>query len=273
MCTTLKEYAWIPVSGGEFKQPQECTVNELAGELVRNESLARLLGVNPDPAGVESETFRTRKALIAEAGFAPGVADLLVQHREVLTPQFISEVMAAYAARQMVSPEFPERPVANRERRSTGVRNRVRKADPKTYNHRKRSVRGSAPQVSPKLWLREMYTNAQSVTVCQMVLCRNAMPFRVPSTSEYYFEAVQVADNFAKEEHCLYLALCPLCAAKYTVLVKKDEGRLSDFISAIERANADERAVSVSLDEVIDSVRFVESHLLDLKTALAEFLS
>ena len=271
MCGTLKEYPWIPVSGGGYKRPEECTLADLAGELVRNESLARLLGVDQDPAEFENETLRARKMLVTEAGFAPEVADLLVQHREALTPQVINEIIAVYASKQVVGPEFPERPVANRERRVTGVRNRARKADPKTFDKRKRSVRVSAPEVSPKLWLREMYTNAQSVTVCQ--ICCNAMPFRIPSTGEYYFETVQVADNFAKEDHCLYLALCPLCAAKYTVLVKRDENRLTDFIWAIEQANSSDLAVSVDLDEGVYSVRFVESHLLDLKTALVECLS
>ena len=71
------------------------------------------------------------------------------------------------------------------------------------------------------------------------------VPFRWMLRENIEFEAVQVADNFAKEDHCLYLALCPLCAAKYTVLVKKDENRLTDFIWAVEQANAVDPAVSV----------------------------
>ena len=104
-------------------------------------------------------------------------------------------------------------------------------------------------------------------------MCCKAMPFRIPTTSEFYFEAVQVADNFSKEDHCLYLALCPLCAAKYGVLVKKDDDHLSDFISAIEHAQTSDLTVPLKMDGTTATVRFVESHLLDLKIALAECLS
>ena len=94
------------------------------------------------------------------------------------------------------------------------------------------------------------------------------MPFQVPSTSEYYFEAIQVADNFAKEDHCLYLALCPLCAAKYNILVKKEHDRLSEFVSAIEQVDGTVLTIPVKMNGTTEAVRFVEAHLLDLKTAL-----
>ena len=268
LCEALKTEAWIPVGNDEFKRPEECTVANMAGELIRNEDLARFLGIGPDPAVVAHEKLKTHKTL-TQAGFPPEVAALLVQHRDALTSELITEIVAARTGLQSDAPEFPERPVVNKKRRTTGVRKRVRKADPKTYEQRKRSVRTSAPQVSPKVWLREIYTNTRGVTVCQM--CRNGMPFRVPSTGDYYFEAVQVADYFSKEDHCLYLALCPLCAAKYTVLIKKDDNCLSEFIWAVEQA--DGLRIPVQIDSGLASVRFVESHLLDLKAALAECLS
>ena len=116
-----------------------------------------------------------------------------------------------------------------------------------------------------------MYTNPKGVTVCQV--CREAMPFQIPTTDEYYFEAVQVADNFEKEEHCLHLALCPICAAKYKILVKDDPARLSDFIGAIEQAETSNLAIPFKMDDTTATMRFVESHLLDLQTALEECLS
>ena len=97
------------------------------------------------------------------------------------------------------------------------------------------------------------------------------MPFKLPRTGDYYFETVQIADNFPIEDHCLCLALCPLCAAKYKVLVKRDENSLKDFIWAIEAAT--ERVIAIEMDGGACTVRFVESHLLDVKTALSECLS
>lgn len=61
-----------------------------------------------------------------------------------------------------------------------------------------------------------------------------------------------------------------MCAAKYSVLVKKDADKLSDFIRAVEQADLGSLTVEVEMDGVTATVRFVESHLLDLKTALAE---
>ena len=271
LCKALKTDAWIPAGDDEFKRPDECTVGDMAGELIRNEDLARVLGIGPDPTLVANKKLNTHKTLITQAGFPPDVAALLVQHRDALTTELITEMVAARSERQSHTPEFPDRPVVNKERRATSVRKRVRKADPKTYDKRKRSVRTSGPQISPRVWLREMYTNTRDVTVCQ--ICRNQMPFRVPKTGEYYFEAVQVADNFSKEDHCLYLALCPLCAAKYTVLVKTDEDCLSEFVWAIEQADATDFEVPLQINGRPASVRFVETHMLDLKAALAECLS
>jgi hypothetical protein len=267
----LKKALWLPSIGKELKKPAELRGEEIDGTLTPDPFLFRLLGVRPDQEEVAKETLDTRKTLVTQAGFSPEVAALLVQNKDALTPEIINEIISAHTTADADRPEFPERPVPNPERRTAGVLKRVTKADPKTYDIRKRSVRVSAPQISPKVWLREMYTNKEDITVCQ--LCWKAMPFRIPTTGEYYFEAVQVADNFSKEDHCLYLALCPLCAAKYSVLVKKDHDRLSDFIWAVEQTAAGDLIVPVQTDGVTSHVRFVESHLLDLKAALTECLS
>ncbi len=268
VCKMLKSHAWIPVRSGGFKKPSECTLADLAGELRRNEDLAEVLGVRPDPVKVAEETLESEQNLVA-AGFSPEVAALLVNNKEVLTPELIKTLLGSRGTGSSSQPPFPERPVPNRERRVGRVGERVKKADPKTYDKRKRSVRTSKPEVPADAWLREMYTNPEGTTVCQM--CCQAMPFKLPRTGEYYFEAVQIADNFPIEEHCMYLALCPLCAAKYKVLVKGDADYLKEFIWAIEEAN--EKVVSTEMDGTPCTIRFVESHLLDVKTALSECLS
>ena len=269
VCKMLKSHAWIPVRSGEFKKPAECTLAEFSGELKRNEELAEYLGVHPDPAKVAEQTFESEQNLVAKAGFSPEVATLLVNNKAVLTPEVINAVLLSHAADLAIQPQFPERPVPNKERRVDRVRKRAKKADPKTYDKRKRSVRTSKSEIPASDWLREMYTNQEGTTVCQM--CRKAMPFKLPRTGEYYFEAVQISDNFPIEDHCLHLALCPLCAAKYKVLVKQNEDYLKEFIWAIEVA--EKQVVSVGVNGSSGSVRFVESHLLDVKTALSECLS
>ncbi|MCC6694361.1 MAG: hypothetical protein IT365_01910 [Candidatus Hydrogenedentes bacterium] len=271
LCKMLKSYSWIPIGEDDYKRPNECTVADMAGELRRNSTLIRVLGIQPDPQEVAQGKAEDQESLIAQAGFPPEIAALLVRNREAFTVESIADFIATHAQTAASAPEFPERRVPNPERRATGVRNRTRRADPKTYDEQKRSVRTSRPQVSPKVWLREMYTNEQNVMVCQ--ICCRAMPFKIPTTGEYYFEAVQVADNFSKEDHSLYLALCPLCAAKYSVLVKGNEKLLSDFIWAVEQADTDSLAIPAQIGETSSQVRFVESHLHDLRIALDECLS
>ena len=268
VCEMLKSHAWIPVRSGEFKKPAECTLADFAGELKRNDDLAEILGVHPDPVKVAEETLDSEQSLVA-AGFPPEVARLLVNNKEVLTPEVIKQVLDSHAEGLANQPPFPERSVPNKERRTGRVSERVKKADPKTYDKRKRSVRISKPEIPADVWLREMYTNREGTTVCQM--CCKAMPFKLPRTGKYYFEAVLIADKFPVEDHCLYLALCPLCAAKYKVLVKRDEDYLKEFIWAIEMAEGE--VVSVRMDGSSCAVRFVESHLLDVRTALSECLS
>ena len=67
-CKMLKSHAWIPVRGGEFKKPAECTLADFAGELKRNDDLAEILGVHPDPVEVVEETLDSEQSLVA-AGF------------------------------------------------------------------------------------------------------------------------------------------------------------------------------------------------------------
>ena len=224
------------------------------------QDLAEVLGVHPDPAKVAGERPESEQNLVAKAGFFPEVAALLVKNKAVLTPKLINDMLASVAS----PPLFPDRLVTDYQRRVGQVGDRMKKADPKTYAKRKRSILTSKPEIPADVWLREMYTNRERKTVCQM--CRKAMPFKLPWTGEYYFEAVQIADNIPIVDYCLHLALCPLCAARYKVLVKRDEDYLKEFIGAIEVAR--ERVVSVGKDGSSCTVRFVESHLLDVKTTL-----
>ena len=143
----LKSRAWIPVQSGEFKKPAECTLTDLAAELKRNEGLAEVLGIHPDPATVTEETLESRQDVVAKAGFSPEVATLLVNNIEILTPELINEVLASHATGLASQPQFPERSVPNKERRVRRVRQRAKKADPKTYDIRKRSVRTSKPEI------------------------------------------------------------------------------------------------------------------------------
>jgi hypothetical protein len=165
-------------------------------------------------------------------------------------------------------PVFPTQKSPNPERRKEKIRTRHDGADDKTYEKKERSVKTSRPNYDPKIWLENRYTNDDQKLVCQM--CANEMPFKLKDGS-YYFEAVQVSDDFTKENYELYLALCPLCAAKFRYLVKKDQSKMDSFLGNVKKAKENfEIPIELGVLGVngSHSIRFVEKHLLDLKTIL-----
>jgi len=85
---------------------------------------------------------------------------------------------------------------------------------------------------------------------------------------EYYFEAVEVLsrDHFPKEHEAQFLALCPLCAAMYKEFIKKDEEAMRSFKDTL--VNSEHAEVPLRLGDLDTSVRFVETHFLDIRTIL-----
>ena len=162
-------------------------------------------------------------------------------------------------------PEFPERPSRNPERREATLTERLVNAPEKEYETRPRSVRTSRTSIDPNFWLRNLYTNDSAQMVCQ--ICKEEMPFR-RRDGEYYFEAVEVftLEYLGNEGEAQFLALCPLCAAKYKEFVKRDEEQEAELYHALQ--NADGLDVPLNLGEWETSIRFVETHWRDMKTIL-----
>jgi hypothetical protein len=166
-------------------------------------------------------------------------------------------------------PVFPTKTVTNPERRQERIREQLADAPKKEYEEHERSVRTTRGTVDPSLWLREQYTTETGQMVCQ--ICKNAMPFK-KRDGEYYFEAVEALsrDHFPKEHEAQFLALCPLCAAMYKELVKKDEAAMADLRKALLNMAVDHSEIPLHLGEIDTTIRFVETHCHDLKTILEE---
>ena len=164
-------------------------------------------------------------------------------------------------------PDFPSKVVQNPERRKAKLLAQLANAPEKKFENRSRSVRPSRGFVDPVLWLRKQYTNEKNEMICQ--ICRKVMPFK-KRNGEYYFEAVEVfSSEFLKKEHeALFLALCPLCAARYKEYVKNDKKAMKVLNQSIN--NTDESTVPLTIGNINTSVTFVDSHWLDIKTILHE---
>ena len=113
--------------------------------------------------------------------------------------------------------------------------------------------------------------------ICQ--ICEEEMPFKKVD-DEYYFVAVEALtirfkdddlpeNHFPKEYEAQYLALCPECAARYNYFVREvGAGRKIMEELRNQLINSDDLIIPVCLGELETDIRFVETHLHDLKAVL-----
>ncbi len=162
-------------------------------------------------------------------------------------------------------PEFPERPSRNPARRESRLAEQLANALEKEYETRPRSVRTSRASIDPNPYLKAQYTDDSDQMICQ--ICQDKMPFK-KRNGDYYFEAVEALsrDYFPKEHEVQFLALCPLCAAKYKEFVKREEEQEAALYRALQ--NEEGLEIPVNLGDRETSVRFVERHWRDMKTIL-----
>lgn len=133
--------------------------------------------------------------------------------------------------------------------------------------------RTSNPNLDPKTYLSSKYTFNEKVH-CQ--ICEKTMPFKNKLLD--YFEVVSLFNGnkiLTKESHIPNLALCPICAAKYSIFKKEElnQIRLADLIVS---TNCEENKVTyVWLDKLIqnispkiESIMFEQKHLFDIQTIL-----
>ena len=247
----LIDSAWLPTMNNEFRKPAEISLDELPEKFERSEKLADLLGMKKDVVAKLAE----------EAGISREDIDLLRRY-----PEAFRQLKEQMVEREE-KPVFPTRTVTNPERRQERITDQLSESPKKEYEERERSVRTTRGNIDPSLWLREQYTNDNGQMVCQ--ICKKEMPFR-KRDGQYYFEAVEAfsQDQFPLEHEAQFFALCPLCAAMYKELGKKDEAVMADLRKAL--LNMDSLEAPLRLGDLETTIQFVETHLCDIKTILEE---
>lgn len=163
-------------------------------------------------------------------------------------------------------PPFPERAPRNAGHAPARLIEDVASRSEKGYETRPRRVRVTRNEIDPDTWLRNQYTNEDGQMVCQ--ICKNEMPFR-KRDGEHYFEAVEALSKkyLPNEKEEQFLALCPLCAAKYKEFVKRDEDVMERLYERLK--GSEDLELPVKLGQLSESLRFVETHRQRLKTILA----
>ena len=248
----LLSNAWVPDAAGVFYKPSELSLVDLPETFERDEGLAGQLGMK----GSELVALAKRSGL--------DVADLdLLRELKGMPGQI--EKLKELVKRSRRKASFPERPSTNTERRTERAKRDAKDAPGKEYEERSRSVRTSEAVGDKHTYLRESYTNEDGEMVCQM--CEREMPFR-GRDGEYYFESVQLLDDLSGEHTAAHLALCPVCAAMYKEFVKRDFGNAAVVRESVSASK--ELAVPVSLGKDVGSIRFVQTHFVDVHAVLEE---
>lgn len=249
----LRSNAWLPKNGDDVPHlPSELRVVDLPDSFDCDDKLTDLLGMRKDVIATLAE----------KAGIQAEDIEFITQH-----PEEFRRLKDSFTARNDKT-IFPTRTVEIPERRQERLAEQLTNAPEKEYVDLERRVRITRGTVDPALWLRNQYKNDTGQMVCQ--ICKEEMPFK-KRDGEYYFEAVEALSNdyFSKEHEAQYLALCPLCAARYKEFVKHDDNAMKALSHALKDSEKPE--VSQLLGEFKTSIQFVESHWQDIKTILTEY--
>jgi hypothetical protein len=254
----LKNSNWVPTKDGSLEKPGEITTNQLLDEFQGATELIESLGI---VEGADQSEDERKREHATGLGVSLEDIEFLKNHREE-----IEKFKAALAARKDRQ-TFPTRPVTNSERRKERLDEQISNAPDKKYENRERIFRTTNSAIDPVTSLRNMYTNEADQMFCQ--ICQEEMPFR-KRDKKHYFEKKEVLSRkyLPKELEAQYLALCPICAAKYNEFVKTDDKVMAKLREEI--VNAEDCEIPLSLGDEKTSIRFVGTHYHDLKYVLEE---
>ena len=246
----LIDKAWLPSPDGSFVRPSELSLDDLPDSFIRDEKLADQLGMKKDVIAKLAE----------EAGVSVDDINLIKQLKE--HPDEYEKVKVAILAKKE-KPAFPEKASSNGDRSKEKITEKYHKAPKKKYEKKSLSKKTTENTIDPGTWLRETYTNKEGQMICQ--ICQKEMPFK-KRNGKYYFEAIELLNDFDREMEELHIALCPLCAAMYNEFVKHGEGTIESLKNAL--MNSEDTELPLQLGDLNTSVRFVERHFLDIRTII-----
>jgi hypothetical protein len=244
----LIENDWLPDKSGNLHKPNDLYLEDLPESFARDERLAKRLGMKSNATAKLAE----------EVGIETEDIDFLRRYPEDFRNW-------KTRLREKIKPEFPKKASSNPERRKDKLVEQFVISPNKKYQKKERSVKVSNNSTSSKVSLRNLYTNQHDQLICQ--ICKDEMPFK-GRDSQDYFESVEAfsKDYSGKEHDAQHLALCPLCAAKYKEFIKKDDDSLVKLRKLILKSSELELPITLGKEDA--TIRFVETHLMDLKSII-----
>ena len=251
----LRNAAWVPQQDDMFVRPAEALRDLLPDGFPFDPGWAWLTAIR---FGAETEKraaqLRRTREIAAELGFPDEAALADGMRFAELAPGTRRRILAEH--RNPI--DLPIHEPGNPDRRAESVRENARQAPERRTDRRERSVsvnRDPTKREQTVPYLRELYTNADGVTICQA--CKDRLPFRL-ADGTYFFEAVEFLPGLERHHYQNYVALCPNHAAMFMhANASKDE--MTDGFLALD---GNELALTLADQQV--TLYFTHTHIADL---------
>jgi len=262
----LVQSKWIYNKNGEVIAPKEANIDDLSDEYDKKSEIAKSL---IDFLGIKSNAEKQKAADILELSLAE--IQEYKKNKEIFLEWLENKRKAADR-----TAKFPQKSISNLGKRIDSMAEKYTDSDEKQYEKVERDIRKSSPFLEEKRnYLEHCYTNDAAKMFCQ--ICKKEMPFKKPS-GKYYFEIREISINTKNEKSEItkettepYLALCPICAAKYKVFVQTNPEEMSNICTQIKETpcptNDENTDIPILLDKK-ETITFVVPHLSDLQTIL-----
>ena len=255
----LRNGAWVPQGSNELVRPADALRDLLPEGFPFDPGWPWLSAIR---FGAETEKraeqFRRTREIAKELGFRDEAALADGRRFAELAADTRRRILSEYEE----SVDLPTREPGNRERRADTVREKARNAPERTTEKRQRAVsvnRDAVKREQTAPYLRDLYTNAEGITICQA--CKDRLPFKL-SDGSYFFEAVEFLPDLERHHYQNYLVLCPNHAAMFMHANGSKDDMRDRFLglhgSELDLTLADRRV----------TIYFTESHIADLRVVV-----
>lgn len=261
---SMRDAAWVLDDEGMLRTPATMTAGRLADGWATppSGSLASRIGFGSDESAVEEEEGARR-----QEAMHLGVPIDLVDGFNALAPKNQARVLEFIEDMKDDDDAFPGAASVDPVHRAAVVGGDAKGAPTWATGIRERQVvlNGDLKERA-RIYLRELYTDSNGDMWCQS--CRSRMPFKVKGA--WYFVAMQCVRVRRFQHPQNFLALCPLCAARYKHVRDTTDEALLVTIDSL-RVDVDQKLVvlPVSIDGKRVELRLTGKHAIDLKAVLA----
>ncbi len=257
-----RKHPWLPDRTGNYFKPENIALSDLSDDFDYMSETAIQLA---EKLGMK-QIVKTQEQLQAEELHLTVDIVEYIKNNPELIAQFVRSKQSP-----VTSSQFPvDEDVTFSERRAVKVQEEARNNPEVRREQRLRTVRLCSPEykAEAKPYLQSHYKDDWGTMFCQ--ICELPMPFKLPN-GESYFEIVQYVKGLPNESQRHYLALCPLCAAKYLYANGNDAESLQHAAVHAD-LQTDSLTIPVELAGDHCTIRFRQKHLGDLKNTLIGML-